>query len=124
LEPPFDFACRRCGNCCRAGHGRVWFEPEELPAMAAARGMEEQAFAALHVTRVGERLSLREGPHGRCSLLEGLNECSVYEARPEQCRSFPYWPAILEGGPALERAAAYCRDLRPRPPASGPSPSA
>ncbi len=112
MEAPFRFECHRCGHCCRTGHGRVWFEEEELAPMAAARGMEVEAFVRLHVVAVDGRLSLREGPHGRCGLLEGLCDCSVYEARPAQCRSFPFWPAILEGGSALLDAAAYCPGIQ------------
>ena len=67
------------------------------------------------VVRVGERLSLREGANGACCLLEGLSECSVYDARPDQCRSFPYWPSILAGGEALGEAAAYCPGLEVLP---------
>lgn len=108
---PFRFACTRSGRCCRIGHGRVWVAAEDLPRLAAARGMELAPFVARHVVRVEDRLSLCEGADGRCSLLEGLNECSVYEARPERCRSFPFWPEILAGGAALAAAAAYCPGL-------------
>ena len=107
-DPPFRFDCHRCGHCCRVGHGRVWIEEAELPHLAAARSMSAEAFTQWHVVRVGRRLSLREGPNGSCSLLEGLSDCSVYESRPEQCRSFPFWPAILDGGDALLAASDYC----------------
>lgn len=79
--------------------------------MAAAAGMTAEAFAGRHVVRVEGRWSLRERPDGRCSLLEGLNDCTIYRARPEQCRTFPFWPSILAGGEGLRRAAAVCPGL-------------
>jgi Fe-S-cluster containining protein len=110
--PEFVFACHRCGLCCRAGHGRVWIEPEDVGALAAACGEDVDAFAARRVTQAGGRLSLREGRDGACTLLEDGNRCRAYEARPAQCRSFPFWPAILAGGPALDAAAGMCPGIQ------------
>ena len=115
-SPPFEFECHRSGNCCRTGHGQVWVEEQDIPAMAAARGMTDKSFIEIHLRQVGDRLSIMEGPHGRCSLLEGLNECGIYTARPEQCRTFPHWPAILEGGEGLDAAMRYCPGLRRKEP--------
>lgn len=110
--PEFTFACHRCGLCCRAGHGRVWIEPEDVAALAAACGEHAESFAARRVTHAGGRLSLREGPDGACTLLEDGNRCRAYEARPAQCRSFPFWPEILAGGPALGAAAGMCPGIQ------------
>lgn len=110
--PDFVFNCHRCGACCHVGHGRVWIEPEEIGALAAACGSAPAAFAARHVVAAEGRLSLREKPDGCCALLEDGNRCTVYEARPAQCRSFPFWPDLLAGGLALERAAGYCPGIQ------------
>ncbi|MCX8228508.1 MAG: YkgJ family cysteine cluster protein [Planctomycetota bacterium] len=110
----FDFNCCRSGNCCRTGHGQVWLKEEEMEGMASEKKMTLEAFVRMHVRQVDGRFSIREAEHGRCSLLEGLNVCSVYEARPEQCRTFPFWPSLLKGGKALAAAAAYCPGLKIR----------
>ena len=110
-SPPFDFSCCRSGNCCRTGHGQVWLEEEDMKGMASAKQMTLEAFVRLHVRQVDGRFSIREAEHGRCSLLEGLNACAVYETRPEQCRTFPFWSTLLEGGEALKKAASYCPGL-------------
>jgi len=117
---PFSFDCHRCGHCCRVGHGRVWVEAEDVPALAALRGESAAAFAARHLVATAEGLSLRERPDGGCCLLEGDAHCTVYAARPEQCRTFPFWPAILEDPAELDRALAYCPGLQvyPKPPAA------
>ena len=115
---PFRFACHRCGHCCTGGAGFVWVEDDELPALAAAKGMDGDDFVRTFVKRVRDpktgrmRLSLREretgGSGGPCALLEGTNQCSVYTARPRHCADFPYWPAVLEDPAAFERARAVC----------------
>lgn len=108
----FVFACHRCGLCCRAGHGRVWLDPEDPAALAAACGESETAFLARRVLAVDGRLSLREGRDGACTLLEDGNRCRAYDARPAQCRSFPFWPQIVAGGAALEEAAGLCPGIQ------------
>lgn len=110
--PEFVFACHRCGLCCRAGHGRVWLEPGDPAALAAACGESEAAFVAHRVLEVDGRLTLREGRDGACTLLEDGNRCRAYEARPTQCRTFPFWPAIVAGGAGLEEAAAMCPGIQ------------
>jgi len=115
MSPDFYFRCQRSGNCCRVGTGRVWFEESELEALAAAAKQAVDAFVAQHVVRVGSRLSLRERADGRCVLLEGQCHCSVYSARPKQCRDFPEWPALQADAQELERAAAYCPGIQRLP---------
>jgi len=81
--------------------------------MAARLEMTEEAFVARTVRTVGDprtgrsRQALRESG-GRCALLEGANTCGVYEARPEHCKSFPYWPSVLEDAEGFERARETC----------------
>jgi len=109
---PFHFSCQRTGNCCRVGTGHVWIEEQNLPAYAALTHTSVLGFVALNVVQVGARLSLREGADGRCVLLDGSNRCSIYAQRPEQCRTFPYWPELLADEQALRRAAAYCPGIQ------------
>lgn len=123
---PFRFACHRCGHCCTGGTGHVWVEEAEIPALALARGMSERAFAEHFLRLVRDprtgaaRLSLREreregGGGGACALLEGLNHCSVYEARPRHCAEFPFWRSVLSDPAAFEAARATCPGIAVEP---------
>ncbi|MBL4771334.1 MAG: YkgJ family cysteine cluster protein [Planctomycetes bacterium] len=121
---PFRFQCQRSGRCCRVGAGYVWLEPDELAPLALASGMELEAFVRECVRQVpdprsGEtRLALREGAGlqaDRCRMLEGHNECTVYEQRPAHCRDFPFWKSVLEEGEGFERAREVCPGIRVEP---------
>jgi uncharacterized protein len=114
---PFRWACHRCARCCSGGSGHVWVEPDEIEPMAAALSMQASAFVERYTREVTDpqsgarRLSLREegrGEGGRCALLVGAAECSVYAARPAHCRRFPYWDAVLADSAAFEAARATC----------------
>ena len=42
-------------------------------------------------------IRLREGEEGACVFLEKeTNHCQIYEARPTQCRTYPFWPSIMK----------------------------
>lgn len=116
---PFRFACHRCGHCCSGGAGHVWLAPGESEQLAHALGLSASAFERQHVRtvvdpRTGElRTALREvntsaERGGRCTLLAGSNTCTAYVARPEHCRTFPYWPNVLTDRAAFEAARATC----------------
>jgi hypothetical protein len=83
--------------------------------MADAFGIDQEAFLNRFVRSVKGRLSLRENSDGSCALLDGHDHCSIYEARPKQCRDFPYWPQLSEGSRALEIAAGYCQGIQRYP---------
>ena len=110
---PFRFACHRCGHCCSGGSGHVWLADGEDERLAAALGATVEAFRARYVRTVPDpetgvlRDSLVE-EGGRCALLAGADHCTVYDARPEHCRTFPFWPRVLADRAAFERARAVC----------------
>lgn len=102
------FRCRRCGACCGGAPGFVWLQGEDVPAIAARLGMQDAGFLAGCTRRVEGRLSLREQADGRCVLFgEGLG-CRAYEARPRQCRTWPFWARVVATPDAWEREAADC----------------
>ena len=98
------FACTQCGNCCTGPPGAVWFTADEGRAMAARVGVSEQEFYRRFARRVGRRWSLNERrtSHGYdCTFLDrethpGRAVCGLYDARPMQCRTWPFWPENLE----------------------------
>ena len=86
-----DFACLRCGNCCRHA-GEVRLLDGEVEAMAELIGITVREFTeeytCLREDRLG--LSLRSGPDGACIFLETFPAaCRVQAAKPRQCAGFP-----------------------------------
>jgi len=102
------FTCQRCGACCTGAPGYVWLERGDAAAIAARLGMESAGFLARYTRRVDGGLSLREEADGRCVFFETGVGCRVYEARPRQCRTWPFWARIVATPAAWEREAADC----------------
>jgi len=91
------FTCTQCGDCCTGAPGHVWVTNDEITALASAVGEDPEAFEDKYVRRVGVRKSLKELPNGDCVLLDGKTRgCTVYGARPRQCRTWPFWDSNLK----------------------------
>jgi Fe-S-cluster containining protein len=75
-----------------------------MQAMARQLGLDDQTFRQKYARRVDGRWSLGEQltEHGYdCVFLDrtsvpGKAVCSVYGGRPQQCRTWPFWPENLE----------------------------
>lgn len=110
------FACRRCGNCCSGKGSVVVVTPREREALARRLGMSVAEFEAKHTRVVLDDVVLRDvGDAGDCEWLErradGTTACRVNDAKPDQCRSYPFWPRVLASREAWEREGAKCRGI-------------
>ncbi|MGA0038977.1 MAG: YkgJ family cysteine cluster protein [Pirellulales bacterium] len=103
------FECTQCGDCCTGAEGYVWVNQQEVEAMAAACEMTPAVFERRYVKRVGVRRSLKERTGGDCVLLDATTRrCTVYEQRPRQCRTWPFWNSNLRTPEAWDQAAEAC----------------
>ena len=87
-----SFGCTQCGRCCRS-HGEYSFlyvMEAEIEALAAALGLETEDFRA-RFCRLEEGWWVVRADDPDCPFLDPQGRCSVYEARPVQCRSWPFW---------------------------------
>lgn len=86
------FECTQCGDCCTGEPGYVWVNKAEMEAIAARLNLPLDEFKAKYVHQVGVRYSLKERKNGDCLLLdEKTRKCTVYEDRPRQCKTWPFW---------------------------------
>lgn len=107
-----QFSCTGCGRCCSGEPGVVWLTEEEAAQLSARLNLSVEAFERRFCRIVDGKLALREvrrpreGHWGQvdhdCVFLEGGKLCGVYEDRPMQCRTFPFWPEVLVDQAAWE----------------------
>lgn len=106
------FECTQCGNCCSGPTtGYVWVDEDEIRRLAEAMDMGDDLddFERKFVRRVGTKKSLVEYSDGDCIFLDpDTRGCSLYQARPRQCRSWPFWDSNLNSPRAWANAAAGC----------------
>jgi uncharacterized protein len=103
------FQCTQCGDCCTGAPGYVWVNAEEIAALAAHAGLEVNEFEAQFVRRVGSRKSLIEYENGDCVFFDSkARKCNVYEARPQQCRTWPFWDSNIRTPQAWKETCDVC----------------
>jgi uncharacterized protein len=103
-----SFECTRCGACCTGAPGYVWVTEEEVARLANQTGMERDQFSRKYVRRVGNRYSLVEKPGGDCIFWSREVGCTVYPARPVQCRTWPFWEENIETEESWEHVKQGC----------------
>ncbi|GJQ28895.1 MAG: zinc/iron-chelating domain-containing protein [Phycisphaerae bacterium] len=118
------FACTLCGHCCTGPEGFVLVNDAEAEALAAGLGMGIGEFITRYTRATPRGRSLVEKPTefgADCVFLDrtrvpGKAVCGVYENRPAQCRTWPFWRSNLQGRWAWERAKRTCpgMDTGPR----------
>ena len=113
MDPAFyakglRFQCTGCGECCRARHGKpswVYVTIDERRRLARHLKLRTSVFTRRYCEKSNGFFHLRS-PTSDCLFLDGAR-CSVYAARPGQCRTFPFWrenmtPAAWNGAVARE----------------------
>ncbi len=107
-----QFNCTQCGDCCTGSPGYVWVNKDEIKALTEATGeASTEDFERKYVTKVGRRKTLKELPQANfdCVFLDPETRgCMVYQARPQQCRTWPFWGSNLTNKKAWEEAAEAC----------------
>ncbi len=102
------FECTGCGDCCTGGPGYVWVTQAEIDALAARLELTPAAFERKYVRNVGVRRSLKERRNYDCVFLDAERRCTVYEHRPLQCRTWPFWNSNLKTPEAWQHTCEVC----------------
>jgi hypothetical protein len=104
------FKCTQCGDCCTGAPGYVWVNQAEIEAIAADIGEGDvDAFEDQYVRKIGIRRSLKEFPNGDCVFFDNEKRaCTVYKARPRQCRTWPFWNSNLKSPEAWQETCDVC----------------
>ena len=105
------FSCIRCSACCRYESGYVFLSKIDASSLGEALNMGYMDFVRTYCRWIPgdhgkERLSLREKSNYDCIFWK--DGCAVYDARPLQCRSYPFWRSVLTSADEWQRNAGEC----------------
>ena len=102
------FRCTRCGHCCTGAPGYVWVNDQEIAALAEFRGETVEQVIGLFTRRVDRGRSLREKANGDCVFYDRKAGCTVYEVRPRQCRTWPFWESNVATPERWQKTCDIC----------------
>lgn len=127
-----DFTCTECGNCCGGAPGYVWLDRDDIVRIARFLKITPEEMVERHCRKVGSRWSLNEGkgpgsdwdcvflreekvarrhPETGDEIVLARRYCSVYEVRPLQCRTWPFWRENLTSRRVWDHAAERCQGM-------------
>lgn len=115
------FSCTQCGRCCGGAPGDVWISEAEIEQLARRLGMDGESFRRKYTRTVRRRgVSLVEKANYDCIFFDKKRGCTVYEDRPLQCRTWPFWRANLRSEedwaeesrmcPGMDRGQVFAAD--------------
>ncbi|RXK01926.1 zinc/iron-chelating domain-containing protein [Arcobacter sp. CECT 8989] len=98
----YDFAfnpkgCDSCeGNCCIGESGNIWISRQEIEYLKNHLNISIEELASKYIEKRGYRYSIKEkklAENNYACIFFDLEkkQCGIYEARPTQCRTFPFW---------------------------------
>jgi hypothetical protein len=107
------FECQACGNCCAGpDEGFIWVTKEEIELIAYHLKLPIHQLRRQFLKRIFLRTTFIENPATKdcifLKLIKGKKECVIYPVRPNQCRTWPFWPNNLSNPDAWNRTAKKC----------------
>ncbi len=113
-EDGLNFKCTGCGKCCCGAPGYIWVTDEEIEKISEKLKLTRKEFHMKYLVQVGNRFSIKDLKNNNhsCVFLRD-NKCSIYEERPKQCRTYPFWPSIMKSEKNWEEESSACEGIRP-----------
>jgi uncharacterized protein len=103
-----QFRCTQCGDCCTGAPGFVWVNDEEIQAIADFLHEPLDQVIAVHTHVAFQKRSLREKAGGDCVFYDKIVGCTIYAARPGQCRTWPFWDSNIKTPNTWQRTCEIC----------------
>jgi uncharacterized protein len=98
LLEKIDFKCQRCSSCCRISPGVVFLTENDVEKISSFLDLTINDFIKKFCREIIRNdktvVGLLEKSNYDCIFWD--NGCVVYQARPIQCITYPFWPVIVE----------------------------
>ena len=104
------FKCQGSSKCCvsRGKYGFVYLSNKDIGRLSAYKKLSKKDFIEFYCDKTDKYTHLKEVfKNGNCQFLE-KKQCSVYEARPMQCRTWPFWSENLNTKIWNEEILKFC----------------
>ena len=109
--------CNSCaGNCCIGESGYIWISAQEIQILALHLKISVEDLKFRYLNKIGYKYSIKEIQLGHnnyacCFFDLDKKQCSIYEARPVQCRTFPFWDYFKENEEEVYKECPAIRNL-------------
>jgi uncharacterized protein len=107
-EKGIRFECQGTGRCCtsRGSYGYVYLTLEDRRRLAGHFALSTSVFTRRYCDKTDGHFHLKDFRE-TCRFLNGKS-CSIYEARPTQCRTWPFWPENMNSRTWSSEIKTFC----------------
>lgn len=113
-EKGLSFKCTGCGACCTGSPGFVWLKEEDIKRIQDHLKTSREEFLSTYCRQVNGRYSLIEDDKTYDCVFLKENRCSLYGARPTQCRTYPFWSEVIKDKESWDREKEHCEGINPK----------
>lgn len=90
------FSCTGCGICCKE-KGYIFFNDDDIKKASDFLKISPPVFINKYLKYeeyYGYYIKVDEGKS--CCFLDENNKCTINDAKPKQCKTFPYWNEYMD----------------------------
>jgi len=130
------FSCQMCGECCRGfEEGEVYLYLDDIEHLIKFLNLKgknkKRRFAKKYLKIIDDSFKWKKpgsqkaviykyktlgfkftGDDEHCEFLDENNCCIVHEARPFQCRCFPFWKMMVSNKKTISQYSKKCVGLK------------
>jgi len=110
-EKGLKFKCTECGKCCTGFEGLVHLTQEDIDRMCAHLKLSEDEFKKKYCRLVDHKWALLEDKTNFDCVFYHNKKCTIYQARPTQCQTYPFWPSIMKSKKHWEEEKEFCEGI-------------
>ena len=105
-----QFACQGSGKCCTSHgeYGFVFLSKNDRQVFAKYLKISTSQFTRQYCDKYHGAFHLKEDPKNPDCMFLKNKKCSVYEARPTQCRTWPFWPEVMSAKAWKKEIVSFC----------------
>ena len=104
------FQCQKSSNCCvsRGSYGFVYLSKKDILRLSIYTDLSIKDFIKLYCEKTYGFVHFKERrKNSECQFLE-KKRCSIYKARPTQCRTWPFWSENMKTKIWNEEIRSFC----------------
>lgn len=97
-----ESGCANCnGNCCIGESGYIWIDEDEIKNLATFLNLEIKDVKNRYLDKYYGKYTIKEkkidNSNYACIFFDvSKRRCLIYDYRPKQCRTFPFWEHFKE----------------------------
>jgi uncharacterized protein len=110
MKQEIRFECQGSGKCCTSHgeYGFVYLKLKDRKNLAKHLKLSLQDFNKKYCDKTGNLWHLKERKDNPDCLFLKAKRCGVYEARPMQCRTWPFWPELMNAKSWNKDVVSFC----------------